>query len=143
MLESTPLGIHNIAQNYYISNLIIVITNYLLFTSIYLIRIIHAICTYQLKVWVCIRKSFKVITHPYICNKFTSNETSPQTAQSLSWASISSQSETWNWEGVSSTAQWGEKKKIKEWYTCKNKRKHTFLQIAKRVWIRKKTMILQ
>ena len=45
----------------------------------------------SLKLWVCTIKSFKVVTRNNICNKFTSNETSPQNAQSLSWASISPQ----------------------------------------------------
>jgi len=39
------------------------------------------------------------ITCNYICNKFTSNETSPQNAQSLSWASISPQPEKMKLEG--------------------------------------------
>ena len=38
-------------------------------------------------------KIFQVIARNYICNKFTSKETSPQNAQSLSWTSISPQPE--------------------------------------------------
>ena len=112
MPENTPLGMQNITQNFHNSNLIIVITDYLILTSISLTRIIHATCTYQLKLRVCTTNSYKVITHHYICNKFTVNETSSQTAQSLNSASISPQPENMKLGGSELNSSVRREKKI-------------------------------
>ena len=83
----------NITQNFHHSNIIVIITIYLILTSLSLTRILYATCTSQLKLRLCTTNSYKVIIHHYICNKFTVNETSSQTAQSLNSASISPQPE--------------------------------------------------
>ena len=97
--ENTPLGMQNITQNFHNSNLIVVITNYLILTSISLTRNNTCYMYISTKVTVMYNNSCKVITHHYICNKFTANETSSQTARSLNSASNSPQPENMKLRG--------------------------------------------